>query len=350
MRGYASLCKALMRGYLRDRTLIFFTIAFPLLFMVVFASLYGSTDDNQPRLLTVGEVSLLEQSAGSDFEIEEIDDLDQAQAQLADGEADAAITQSGSDITIYYSQANPIASQAAVGGVESVIGETNIARLSAEAPDVEVIFADLVSVEDETLSPIQFLTPGLLAWAIAISGVFGAAGTIVDWKQTKLLRRLRLTPAPVQSVISARISVSLVVALIQMAIFLGLAVSVFGMTLEGWWWTAVPLVLLGCVSFLSIGVVVGSLAQSSAGAAGLSNLIVMPLAFASGAFFPLSQSPEWLQTVSMVSPMRYLNTGMQKVMVQGESPLAMWPEVLALLIATTVMIGLAWKLFKWEEV
>lgn len=348
MSGYRSICKALLRGYLRDRTMLFFTIAFPLLFMVVFVGLYGNGDDSQPRLLTVGEVTLIEDSV-DDFDINNIDDLDEAQQILADGEADAAITQSGSEVTIYYSQANPIASQAAIGNVESLIGEDNIARLSAEAPEVDVIMADIVTVEDETLEPIQFLTPGLLAWAIAIAGVFGAAGTIVDWKHTKLLRRLRLSPVPVHSVISARISVSLIVAVVQLAIFLGLAVGAFGMALTGWWWVSIPLVLLGSISFLTIGVAVGSIVQTSAGSAGISNLIVMPLAFASGAFFPLSDSPQWLQLISYISPMRYLNTGIQKVMVRGESPLALWPEVGMLLLLTGLIGLVAWKLFKWEE-
>lgn len=348
MSSYRSLCKALLRGYLRDRSMLFFTIAFPLLFMVVFAGLYGGNDDNQPRLLTVGDVPLVSDPV-DDVDLEAVDDLDEAQQLLADGDADAAITQSDSEITIYYSRANPISSQAAIGHVESLIGEDNIARLSAEAPDIDVIMADVVSVEDETLEPIQFLTPGLLAWAISIAGVFGAAGTIVDWKHTKLLRRLRLSPAPMRSVISARISISLIVAIVQLAIFLGLAVGVFGMSLTGWWWVSIPLVLLGSISFLTIGVAVGSIVQTSAGSAGVSNLIVMPLAFASGAFFPLSDSPQWLQMISYISPMRYLNTGMQKVMVQGESPLALWPEVLMLLLLTGLIGIAAWKLFKWEE-
>ena len=49
-------------------------------------------------------------------------------------------------------------------------------------------------VEDKSLKPIQYLTPGLLGWAIASGGAFGAALTLVGWRKNKLLRRLRLAP------------------------------------------------------------------------------------------------------------------------------------------------------------
>ena len=43
-------------------------------------------------------------------------------------------------------------------------------------------------VEDKSLKPIQYLTPGLLGWAIASGATFGAALTLVGWRKKKLLR------------------------------------------------------------------------------------------------------------------------------------------------------------------
>jgi ABC-type transporter Mla maintaining outer membrane lipid asymmetry ATPase subunit MlaF len=48
-----------------------------------------------------------------------------------------------------------------------------------------------------------------LGWAIASGAAFGAAITLVSWRQNKLLRRLRLAPVAVASVVTARIGVSL---------------------------------------------------------------------------------------------------------------------------------------------
>src|SRR5690606_4116010 len=115
----------------------------------------------------------------------------------------------------------------------------------------------------------------------------------------------------------SRIGVSLAVALVQLAIFIGFSM-LLGMRLTGAWWMSIPVVLAGTLAFLSIGLLVGALAKTAEGGAGLANLITLPMAFLSGAFVPLEAAPGWLQTVSQFMPMRYLVEGMKDVMVRGE--------------------------------
>jgi ABC-2 type transport system permease protein len=62
----------------------------------------------------------------------------------------------------------------------------------------------------------------------------------VGWRRSKLLRRLRLAPASTRSVVAARIGVTVTIALLQMLIFVGLAVALFGLKLSGFWWMSVP--------------------------------------------------------------------------------------------------------------
>ena len=50
---------------------------------------------------------------------------------------------------------------------------------------------------------------------------------------------------------------------------------------------AVPLVIAGTLAFLAIGLFVGSIAKTAEGGSGLANLIILPMAFLSGAFIPL---------------------------------------------------------------
>ena len=65
------------------------------------------------------------------------------------------------------------------------------------------------------------MTPGLLGWAVAMSAAFGAAATIQGWRQSKLLRRLQLAPVSTRTVVGARVAVTIGIALVQLAIFLG---------------------------------------------------------------------------------------------------------------------------------
>ena len=85
-----------------------------------------------------------------------------------------------------------------------------------------------------------------------------------------------------------------------MAIFLGLGVAAFGLRLTGAWPAAVPLLVVGTLCFMSIGLLAGAVAKTTEGAVNMANFIVLPMAFLSGSFFPLDAAPEWLQAVAHV--------------------------------------------------
>lgn len=348
-KAYAALVKALGRGWLRDRSQVFFTLLLPLMFMVLLASVFGSSADSASRVLTVGEVPVLDAADSDDFDVTAVDDLDEALTLLREGEADAAVVQDGDAVTIYPSPTSSTSGSIATGKLSALVDQVNVEVLSAAAPGSPVLDAEVEEADGGALRPIQYLAPGILAWGIAIAGVFGAAGTIVDWKRDKLLRRLRLTPASVKTFLGAKVSVNLLVAIGQTAVFLAVAALVFGLELSPWTWFAVPLVLLGTLAFLAIGVVIGGIAQTSPGAAGLSNLVTMPMAFVSGAFWPLALSPTWVQWLSYLSPMRYLNEALQSVVVYGAPPTAVLPQLGFLAAFAAIVALISWRTFKFDE-
>src|SRR4029079_477701 len=120
---------------------------------------------------------------------------------------------------------------------------------------------------------------------------FGAAATLQGWRNSKLLRRLQLSPVSAGSWCGARVVVTVLIALVQMAIFLGLGMSAFGLRLTGSWWMAVPLLVAGTLAFMSLGLLAGSIAKTQEGAVNLANFLVLPMAFLSGSFFPLEGAP-----------------------------------------------------------
>ena len=151
-----------------------------------------------------------------------------------------------------------------------------------------------------------------------MSASFGAAATLNGWRNSKLLRRLQLAPVSTGTVVGARVAVTVGVALTQMAIFLGIGAAAFGLQLTGAWPAAIPLLVVGTLCFMSIGLLAGAVAKTTEGAVNMANFIVLPMAFLSGSFFPLDGAPQWLQVVSKLLPLWWLNEGMLDVMVRGE--------------------------------
>jgi ABC-2 type transport system permease protein len=112
---------------------------------------------------------------------------------------------------------------------------------------------------------------------------------------------------------------------------------------------AIPLVLTGTLAFLSIGLLAGAMVKSVETASVITNVVVIPMAFLSGSFFPLSLAPQWLQTASLVLPLRHLNDAMQDVLARGVGPTSVLPQLLILLGFAAVVSAVAVWLFRWED-
>jgi len=350
--AYRSLARAMLRGFLRDRGSLIFTVALPVLFLVLLGSIYKGTSTPQVKVAEIGRVPLLDQAVKS-AQLRAVLKVSHAASQASalqkvrQGDVDAAVSQQGSRLVLHYSIADQVTS-----GVVRALFSSLVQAANQEATGKPPAFTlATAQVEDTSLKPIQYIAPGLLAWAIASGATFGAALTLVSWRQKKLLRRLRLTPASTGAIAAARITVSLLIALVQLAVFLLIATTpYFGLKLTHWWWMAIPIVIAGALTFLSIGLLAGSITKTEQAATALANLIILPMAFLGGAFVPLAFAPAWIQKVSYVMPLRYLVTGVQDVMARGEGPSAAVLPIVVLLGIAAVLTLVAVRLFRWDEI
>jgi ABC-2 type transport system permease protein len=350
---FAALSIAILRGFVRDRSALFFSVVFPLMFLVLFGALLGDQDQPKVDMIIVGDVSLIdelppgaEEAFDTTFDVEESDDLADALETVRKGDADVVVQQRGDTLVAHYTQTEQVKAAVTQSTLRAFVDSANIAA-SGQPPRFGF---EAERVEDESLSTIQFFTPGLLGWAIAMSAAFGAAATIQGWRQSKMLRRLQLAPVSTPTIVGARVAVTVVIALGQTAIFLGLGAAALGLTLTGSWWMSIPLVVVGTLCFMAIGLLAGAIAKSTEGAVNMANFFVLPMAFLSGSFFPLEATPTWIQRLSDLLPLKHLNEGMLDVLVRGDGPAsALLPLTILAAFAVAVTL-LAARLFRWDTV
>jgi ABC-2 type transport system permease protein len=349
--AFLALSIAILRGFIRDKSSVFFAIIFPLMFLALFGGIFSDQTESKVDLIQVGDVSLIDNLPAEardaferTFDVTRTDDLDGAIAEVREGDADVAIEMRGETLVAHYTQTDQVKAAITQGALQAFVDGTNVA-LSGTPPTFDLVAE---RVEDDSLETIQFVTPGLLGWAVAMSASFGAAATLQGWRQSKLLRRLQLAPVSTRTVVAARVAVTVSIALVQMAIFIGLGAAAFGLTLTGSWWMAIPLLVVGTLCFMALGLLAGAITKTQEGAVNAANFMVLPMAFLSGSFFPLDGAPGWLQAVSKALPLWHLNDGMLDVMVRGEGPSAAIAP-LAILAAFAIVITLvAARLFRWE--
>jgi len=351
---FTGLTRVMLFAFLRDKTALFFVLAMPLMFLLLFGTLLKGAGAPHVKLGEVGAVQVLdaipaEQRAQLDksVEITRFQDPAPALEKVRKGELDGMVEQQADGtVVLRFSASDQVKAGTVNGLVNGLVQSANQAASGKPA----AFRLSSAQVEDEALKPIQYLTPGLLGWAVATGAVFSASFTLVNWRQRKVLRRLRLAPVSPGAVVAARVAVSVLVALGQTAIFLVVAtMPFFGLKLSGNWWLVLPLVVCSTIAFMSIGLVTGALAKTEEAANGINQVIVLPMSFLSGSFFPLDDAPGWLQTVSHLLPLRYLVVSAQSVLSRGGGLMDVLPAMGGLLAFAAVMSGIAWRFFNWND-
>ena len=196
----------------------------------------------------------------------------------------------------------------------------------------------------------QALLAALLAYGCVMVAFAGLAITLVIRREQSLLKRLRSTPLPPPTLLLALVGSTLIVfALETVALFL-LGRAVFGTPFPDHLGSLAAVVVIGVICFAALGVGLSGLVRSAEGSSAVVNLIVLPMAFLTGAFGPTNHYPRVLRAIGDVLPLKYLVDLMNAIYLHHH---AIWskPGALAVLAAWGVAgLALAALKFRWEPV
>src|SRR5436190_9324662 len=195
---------------------------------------------------------------------------------------------------------------------------------------------------------IQVITM-VTAIGVLGNGLFGAGMRAVQDRETDVLRRYKVTPITPVPLLAASMVTGVILYLPGLIVTLLLANRLFGMAIPPNVGSLFLFAIIACVAFRSIGLIIASVVNSSQESLILIQPLYMAMLFLSGATFPLSFFPEWLQIVTQFIPATYLMIGLGGILQHGESVLQNWQSVLALIVTALIGLLIATKLFRWEK-
>ncbi|MEA2922745.1 MAG: hypothetical protein QOF07_2710, partial [Bradyrhizobium sp.] len=195
---------------------------------------------------------------------------------------------------------------------------------------------------------IQVIT---MVFAIGIlgNGLFGAGMRAVEDRETNVLRRYKVTPITPVPLLLASMVTGVILYLPSLIVLLILANRLFGMAVPANVGSLFLFAIIACLAFRSIGLIIASVVNSSQESLILIQPLYMAMLFLSGATFPITFFPSWLQVVTQFIPATYLMTGTAGILQHGESLFQNWLSVVALLVTAAVAMFIATKLFRWEK-
>lgn len=184
---------------------------------------------------------------------------------------------------------------------------------------------------------------------ILSSGFFGAGMRAVQEREENILRRYKVTPITPVPLLCASIAMGIILYLPTVALMLFLAHNLFGMPVPANLFSLFVFVCVGSAAFRALGLIIAAVVNSSQEANILIQIVYMPMLFLSGATFPLSFMPTWLQIVTQFIPAGYLVSGMSGILQHGETVAQNWKPLFALAITLLVGLFISTKLFRWEK-
>ncbi|GHT72311.1 ABC transporter permease [Bacteroidia bacterium] len=194
---------------------------------------------------------------------------------------------------------------------------------------------------------IDFLIPGLIAFGLMSSILWGISYTIIERRSQKLLRRMVATPMKKSNFLIALMFVRILMNFVEALILFFFAWLIFGIQIQGNIGALLVLFLAGNIAFTGIAVLISCHTSKTEVGTGWINAVQMPMMILSGVFFSYHNFPEWSIGIIRALPLTALTDGFRSIFNEGGGWIEiLFPSaVLSVFGVACFLIGL--RRFKW---
>ena len=151
---------------------------------------------------------------------------------------------------------------------------------------------------------IQFMYPGIIAMTVLMNSVMSGLSVVWD-REFGFLKEILVAPLGRSGIVlgkalgSAAVSIMQGIIMLILAPILGISISPILVI------KLIPVLIIISISLSGLGILVASRMRSQQGFQLIVQIIIMPLIFLSGVFFPVNNVPAWLEIISKINPLTY---------------------------------------------
>ncbi len=365
-----TIVKGHVKTWFRSRSTIFWTIAFPILLIVLFGAIFGNGSTkfdlyvqnrdlmaSTPTPVSQGYVTALNSTGAFNIRpvsAETTNPLTYVKddAQLHNRGQRLLVVPAGfqnnltstgqAKIQLYMDQSDQ--ASASLAGVVYAATSSYAASFAHSPVNVSV---QQVSIITRNVRYIDFFIPGVIGMTLLTSGVFGAVNTNGRYRELKIIKKLATTPLSKIEWILGMVGYQMFLAAISIAVILAFGHFVFGVTATIDIYT-IGLVAAAALLFPGIGMVLANFVKDADGAEAAANAITFPMMFLAGTFWPRETMPDIMKVISNYLPLTYINDGLRDAMIYAEPAQALTNTIIALGLAGFFIV-LGSVLMNWKE-
>ena len=340
------------RLYSRDRVAMFWTMAFPVLLLLGFGTIFRDGGESRLSVVWVQSREPSAQDAAlnqalADLHLK-VQTLSRAEAETcwSRGETVAQLEPVGEG---YHIRLNSylMAQAGATAGLVNQAWLVAQARLSG-TPEPQRIPAQVESPgHKRSNNYASFLLPGLLGLNLVSMGLFAVGMTNVIYREQGKFRRLAVTPLPKWVFLLGQIAHRLTLTVAQAVLLLSVGRLVFGILNQGSLLDLFVIMTLGTGCFMSIGFALSGFADTTVGYGAIANLVFYPLMLLSGVYFTLDMAPPWIQQMVAILPLAPFLRVLRAVFNDGSGLMGHGPELVIIAAWGLFTFLLALRRFRW---
>jgi ABC-2 type transport system permease protein len=202
------------------------------------------------------------------------------------------------------------------------------------------------SLYNTTQNYKHYMVPGILVALMTIIGTLLSAQNIAREKELGTLEQLNVTPITRGEFIVAKLMPFWVLGLIELSLGLIVGKLVFDIPMQG----SVPLLFgvaaVYLVVALGIGLWISTLVETQQQAMFVTFFIVNVYLLMSGLFTPVDSMAPWVQTVSVINPVRHFVTISRAILMKGAGPAEIAQPFLILVGTAAVVLAVAIRQYR----
>lgn len=194
------------------------------------------------------------------------------------------------------------------------------------------------------LIDISFFAPGLISMSILFASLF--SGVSIIWeRELGILKEILITPASRFNLVLGKAVGGVTIAIIQ-GILIMIIAALVGVNYGSFIGVlaSIGIMFISGIGFIGLGIALASKIDSHEGFQVVMSLLTMPLILLSGAFFPITDLPLWLDNLVYINPLTYGVEALRWCLL-GFSTIPISYSIAVMTLFAVIMLVIAGELF-----
>ena len=203
------------------------------------------------------------------------------------------------------------------------------------------------SIIQERYEYIDFFIPGIIGLSVMNSGIYGSIERNTKFRKNGILRKLSTTPITRGEWIFAKMLFMLFLAFISTVTILIVGIVIWNVAIQIIIYMFI-LIISASFAFSGIGLIITRFVREEETADSAGGAITFPMMFLAGTFFPLDMMPEFLRVIAQILPLYYVNEGLRAAMILKDNSTSLWNSIIVFVFAV-IVFAIGTIITSWKE-